>query len=387
MRNHVRCCWELPHVFRRNPDFTLPASLGGLKIPVRAVLLVGFFHYHSRVLKAWVATYIPIVREAFWQKNTVRERHIHIPIPVSLDNLSLATLTGNHVRPIFSKRRGCLLIWGEGGAGKTSLACQIAKWAVASDEAERLCNHYMLPVLIEQELDGAVAQGRPPFIEAIRGQLQALVGETEPISPELLERLLRQQHILVLVDHFSEMSEATRREIRPGHPDFPVNALVVTSRIEEPLDGVPKSTIKPLRIEGNRLSSFMEAYLRQRGKRDLFDDLEYFDACRRLSLMAGQRNITVLLAKLYAELLISAKEGLRETDLPDNIPDLMLSYVNELNRGAGKDEPDNRSVHRDLKAIAWECLRQTFRPGFVKRDTAIVEHIEGLLSCQREMSL
>jgi hypothetical protein len=328
----LRPLWllRLNEVLKPFTDFTLPASLGGLKIPVRAVLLVGFFHYHSRVLKAWVATHIPIVREAFWQKHTVRERLIHIPTPVSLDNLSLATFTGNYVRPVFSKRRGCLLIWGEGGAGKTSLACQIAKWALDSDEAERLWGHYMLPVLIEQELDLVVAQGRPPFIEAIRGQLQALVGETEPISSELLERLLRHQHVLVIVDHFSEMSEATRREIRPGHPDFPVNALVVTSRMEEPLDGVPKSTIKPLRIEGNRLSSFMEAYLRQRGKRDLFDDPEYFDACRRLSLMVGQRNITVLLAKLYAELLISAKEGLRENDLPDNIPDLMLSYLERV---------------------------------------------------------
>jgi HEAT repeat protein len=370
----LRPLWllQLNDVLKTFTDFTLPSSLGGIKIPVRAVLLVGFFHYHSRVLKAWVATHVPIVREAFWQKHTVKERHIYIPTPVSLDNLSLATLTGNHVRPVFSKRRGCLLIWGEGGVGKTSLACQIAKWAVANDEAERLCEHYMLPVLIEQELDTAVAQGRQPFIEAIRGQLQASVGETEPISLELLERLLRHQHVLVIVDHFSEMSEATRREIRPGHPDFPVNALVVTSRIEEPLDGVPKTAIKPLRIEGNRLSSFMEAYLRQRGKRDLFDDPEYFDACRRLSLMAGQRNITVLLAKLYAELMTSAKEGLRENDLPDNIPDLMLSYLNELNRVSGKDEPDNRSVHRDAKAIAWECLRQTFRPGFVKRDRAIV---------------
>jgi hypothetical protein len=32
-----------------------------------------------------------------------------------------------------------LLIKGEGGAGKTSLACQIAKWAMADDPSERLC--------------------------------------------------------------------------------------------------------------------------------------------------------------------------------------------------------------------------------------------------------
>ncbi|MEP0835726.1 hypothetical protein NDI48_31650 [Microcoleus sp. AS-A8] len=49
------------------------------------------------------------------------------------------------------------------------------------------------------------------------------------------------------------------------------------------------------------------AYLR--GKRDRFTDTEFFDACSRLSTMVGTRNITVLLAKLYAEQLIAAKEG------------------------------------------------------------------------------
>jgi len=206
-----------------------------------------------------------------------------------------------------------------------------------------------------------VAAGEEPLTEAICGQLQALIGEAEPIADELLAHLLRQRRILVIVDHLSEMSEATRKQIRPGDPDFTANALIVTSRLEEKLDEIPKTTIKPLRVAGDRLSSFMEAYLTQRGKRNLFDDPEYFDACRRLSLMVGQRNITVLLAKLYAEQMIAIKEG-TAIDLPNNIPDLMLAYLNELNRGAAENEPDNRTVQRDAKAIAWECLKQTFRP-------------------------
>jgi HEAT repeat protein len=160
-----------------------------------------------------------------------------------------------------------------------------------------------------------------------------LTNEADPFSEELLERLLRQRRILVIVDHLSEMSEATRKAIRPELPDFCVNALVITSRTEETLGKVTKTTLKPLRIEGNRLSSFMEAYLTQRGKRDRFTDTEFFDACSRLSTMVGTRNITVLLAKLYAEQLIAAKEGTLVgaqgfAPLPDNIPDLMLSYLN-----------------------------------------------------------
>jgi len=106
----------------------------------------------------------------------------------------------------------------------------------------------------------------------------------------------------------------------------------------------------------------MEAYLTQRGKRDCFDDVEYFEACRRLSAMVGERDITVLLAKLYAEQMIAAKEGTAEGNLPENIPDLMLSYVNEVNRGVEENKQDDRTVHHITKAVAWECLKKTYRP-------------------------
>jgi HEAT repeat protein len=343
-------------------EFTIPKT--GIKPPILPCL-----KYRPRVLDAWVAANIDSARKGFQKKTTVSDRSVHIPIPVVLDGKN-TVLSGKELQQICTDKRFCLLIWGEGGAGKTSLACQLAKWAMSDDATERLCKHPMLPVLIEQELNFGVASGKKPFVEAIRGQLQAAIDATDPIPDELLDRLLRQQRILVIADRLSEMSEATRKEICPGHPDFSANALIVTSRLEERLDEIDKTTIKPLRVAGNRLSSFMEAYLTQRGKRDLFTDSEFFDACRRLSLMVGQRNITVLLAKLYAEQTIAAKEG-TAADLPDNIPDLMLGYLNELNRGAAENEPDNRTVQRDAKAIAWECLKQTYKPASAKRDDVL----------------
>ncbi|NEU72665.1 PBS lyase [Hassallia byssoidea VB512170] len=342
-------------------SFKLPDILGGGTLPIRTLLFIEFFNYRPRVLDAWVVAHIDSAKEGFGKKKTVSDRFVHVPIPIILDNNNLAHLTGKDLQPTFDKKRASLLLWGEGGAGKTSLACQLAVWAMSDDANQRISQHKMLPVLIEQELDFDVAAGEQPLTEAICGQLQALIGEAEPIPEELLAHLLRQRRILVIVDHLSEMSEATRKQIRPGDPDFTANALIVTSRLEEKLDEIPKTTIKPLRVAGDRLSSFMEAYLTQRGKRNLFDDPEYFDACRRLSLMVGQRNITVLLAKLYAEQMIATKEG-TAIDLPNNIPDLMLAYLNELNRGAAENEPDNRTVQRDAKAIAWECLKQTLRP-------------------------
>ena len=148
------------------------------------------------------------------------------------------------------------------------------------------------------------------------------------------------------------MSEGTRAKINPQLSDFPVNALIVTSRLEESLGGVTKTSVKPMRIAGNRLSSFMEAYLLQQGVRELFEDREFFQACSQLSAMVGDRDITLLLAKLYAEELISQKRRSSVGALPGTVPDLMLGYLNELNRAVTEDRVDDRSVHRDAKAIA-----------------------------------
>ncbi len=57
--------------------------------------------------------------------------------------------------------------------------------------------------------------------------------------------------------------------------------------------------------------------------------------------------------------------------LPNNIPDLMLSYLNELNQDVTGDKFDDRTVQQDAKAIAWECLKQTYRPATAKREEAL----------------
>jgi HEAT repeat protein len=346
----------------------------GFKIPVLGTdVSLGFlifFKYHPRVLDAWVTAHIQATRDEFQKRETVRDRKIFVPIPVILDNNTIAILTGKDLQPTFAQKRGCLLIWEEGGAGKTSLACQIGKWAMSDRPEERICSHRMLPVLIEDELK--LTEGKKPFIEAIRGQLQDLTDSTEPTSEELLEQLLKQRRILVIVDRLSEMSEQTQTAIRPEMPDFPVNALLVTSRLEEPLGRVTKTAIKPLRIAGNRLSSFMESYLSQRQKRDLFTDKEFFGGCEQLSTIAGDRNSTVLLAKLYADQLIAKKEGTTDGDLPDDISELMLHYLNQLNRSVTDNKLSDSTVHKDAKIIAWECLKQAYRPAAANHQNAII---------------
>lgn len=341
---------------------------------VRLLFFVGLWHYHPRVLDSWIAARIATVKKNFSIKETVSARSIHIPtVPISVkikgERKLISDLSNENLSFLFSKSN-CLLIFGEGGSGKTSLACQLAKWSMSDVKDKHLCEHPMLPILLEQDLDLKVSEGKSLFLEEIRGQLQALTEEPEPIPEEFCKQLLRKRRILVIVDRFSEMNESTRKEIRRVQPDFPASAMIVTSRREEELDRVHKDTIEPLRIDKDRLSPFMGDYLSSRQKRNLFNDEEFLKACSHLKNIVGQRNITPLLGKLYAEHMIARKEGFTE-EYPENIPDLMLWYLNELNRGIGGSAPDNHVVHKDAKIVAWECLKSNLRPGTANREKVL----------------
>src|SRR6185436_7187604 len=362
------------HINQALPDFTdvkLPDWLGGIKLPIRYAILVGFFRYRPRVLEAWVANRISSARLAFSTKLTVKARDVHIPVPVVLNGENIPSLAVDDLRPVYAKKMACLVVWGEGGSGKTSLTCLIAKWGMSEEKGYWLCrDHPMLPVLIEQDLEPTTRDADDPFLRTISNQLKALIDEEERIPLGLLRHLLKRRHLLVIVDGLSEMNEASRASILTGITYFSVNAAIITSRVDEPMTDLSRGTIKPLRIRGGRLSTFIEAYLTRRGKRDLFEDEEFFDACGRLSRMVGDRDITALLAKLYAEQMIAAKEerGAGDDseeafvdDSPDNIPDLMLKYIVLIYGKPGANAPDIRAVLSAAKAIAWECLKETLR--------------------------
>jgi HEAT repeat protein len=334
---------------------SVPEGIGIIKGPISVILWLGPFLFFNRPYDAWVKGKVKSARESFSDFDTVKEREVHVPVPVDLNGKLEPELSSEKLRRHFSSPQTRLLISGEGGAGKTSLACQFGKWAMAEDKGERLANHLMLPILIEHDFGN--------FLEAISGRLRDLASIPRPVPESILRELLLRKRIIVIVDHLSEMSADTRSLMSPGNADFPANALLVTSRLEEQLEGVKKTVIGPRRIAGNRLSSFMEAYLTQRGKRQLFTDSEFFDGCSRLSSMVGDRNITPLLAKLYADQMVEDKEGTLDGDLSTNIPDLMRSYVTWLNRNAPDGSPTIHQVHEDARRVAWECVRPTYRPG------------------------
>ncbi|MEP7339925.1 MAG: HEAT repeat domain-containing protein [Acidobacteriota bacterium] len=221
--------------------------------PARQLLLISLFHYRSHVLDAWVRHYLAIAKDNFASHPTVAQRKVYVAMPVTINNQIGDSPSAAQLQPIFAKRKVTALLVGEGGAGKTSLACQMANWAMSDEPEQRLCKtHRMLPVLIEGNLD-ARTDGKDALLEIVRGRLQDLIGEPKAIFEDLLLELLRKRRVLVIVDSLSELNEMTRKSVRPAQTDFPVAALVVTSRLDEDLGGAAKTIMKPLRLKSDHL--------------------------------------------------------------------------------------------------------------------------------------
>ncbi|MDY7003104.1 MAG: sister chromatid cohesion protein PDS5 [Cyanobacteriota bacterium] len=366
----------------------LPAEFNIPKTPITPevklpVGILRFLKYRPRVLDAWVEKHLATFQQKFLENETVEERKDYVSLPVELNSQEIDELTAETLSEPFNReKRVRLLIWGEGGSGKTTIACQIAKWAMKKqDRSKALAKHLMLPVLIEKEIDNA-GDGIKPIMEAMMAEIQELIDNEQMIVDELLvKQLLRQRRILLIVDSYSELSQETQEKINPDPKEFPANALIVTSRIEEDFRGIDIK-IKTLRFDGGKLAYFIEQYLKECGKWHLFetDQEEFLQECAQLARIVGeQKTITVLLAKLYAEKMINSKENnfTSEGSL-DNIPDLILNHLEKLNRqGERETKSEYPTIKQDAQLIAWKCLEQNYKPSYADRE-AVVRAFEDL---------
>ncbi|HEX8072435.1 MAG TPA: HEAT repeat domain-containing protein [Pyrinomonadaceae bacterium] len=334
--------------------------------PLRFIQSVIAFERIPRVLDAWIEKYvIGHARAVFKEKETVSEREFHF-VPGVKGKASIRDFIPDDTRRKFSGERARLVICGEGGSGKTSLACQLGTAATDEKEHDRLCQeHLMLPVLIEtmKEDDGS-------FLNEIKAQVNEFI-PNETLSDEMIINLLRLRRILVIIDSFSELSAKAQEQIRDSIDALPVNACIITARTEEALRERDRAVINQGLVGGSKLTEFMEKYLEHRRETGLFDGVERLAACLLLTQIVGDKDFPALLAKFYAELLIASKKGNFKYDPPKNIPDLMLKYLNYINRKRGDNEPDDGAVQRATMLIAWECLRERYRPAPAERSAVL----------------
>ncbi|MFM8276380.1 MAG: hypothetical protein ACKN89_05195 [Cyanobium sp.] len=105
--------------------------------------------YLPRGLDAWVKKHLSTIKVKFAAKDTVKDRRVHLSLPVMVDKTTLEPeLSPERLKQLGAVGR-LVLISGEGGVGKTSLALRIASWALDGELTEQP----VVPVLVARDLE------------------------------------------------------------------------------------------------------------------------------------------------------------------------------------------------------------------------------------------
>ena len=328
-----------------------------------------FLGTSPRALDAWVLARREDARAYFIARPSVRDRHIAVDLPVAIG--------GTHCDeplPEIGKLLGrdaplAMLISGPGGAGKTTLACRIARRAMGSLDQPPLGGHAMLPLFIQADApdDAAKANGLCPYLA---GLLRPAVNETRPISVTLTSALLRKGRVLVIVDGLSERSAATQQAFGPEKQGFEINRLIVTSRTPE-LPGM-SDIVETESIATGMLFDFIERYLQEMVKSNegqAPSEDKVLDACADLKRLLGDTPCTPLLAAMWAREIGGAPD---DSARPRGVASLMESYLRRilLPAAQGSEGLVDR-LTRDAAKIAERELGDRYTPGFVTRAAAL----------------
>lgn len=319
-------------------------------------------HYvkQDACLDAWVAKHLSRGQELFLQLPTVAQRIIHILMPIQIETVESGTLVvqpqAEHFRPYMQSPRVVLSIVGIGGAGKSSLACQLARWSMSSVEDQRLASHCMIPILIEEDTTDVPG--------VIKERLAIIAGDDLP--EDLLENLLAKKRLLVIIDALSEKSKDMQDHVSNLYSTCPAHCLVITTRRPIHVLGAMPVTLRPQEITVDRLAYFLLEHLRATGREHLFPRRKALEVADRLLTIAEADGedlpLTPLLVVLFANQAVKLAEAGQELNrLPASVPETMIDYIKHLNL-------NKRLPERDLIDSALALARQSLGNDYVPKE-------------------
>jgi formylglycine-generating enzyme required for sulfatase activity len=365
--------WKRPYWLLRLPDEGVLIPIGWEKVLPLGSRLLRALKYRPRVLDAWIDQHLDTVTQRFSGIASVEQRRHHLSLPVKVGQKLEPELTPERLRELDGVG-GLVLISGEGGVGKTSLALRIAGWALEG----KLTDRPVVPVLVEADL-----QAEESLLSRVRSTLVTLTehrgSERSAQAPTLplVQALMERRRLVVILDHFSELGDESRQRLLPTADDFPSAWAIVTSRREESFRGKVVLHLRPQRLTADRLWPFFTDYLRLVQADEALDfDLHERAVGRLREITAGivdeQQSITVLLAKLYIDVVLAERRGAGGSLLPASVPALMLTYVRQINAAIPElDRQPRELVVRALQHLAQASEERLFRPRAVRREVAL----------------
>lgn len=324
-------------------------------------------------LDAWVHQRVETVRAALDHLDLFRQRRVYVALPIRVGDAESGEMmdrpSAERLRILFARSRTVVPIVGGAGTGKSTLACALARWAIASRPEERLAPHEMLPVFIMEDTTN--------LVDAVARNLRRML-DGEELPDDLLHALLLKQRLLVVVDALSERATKTQHHVDTLYDEgAPLNALVITSRREPNFGAVSRINLYPERLTPECLIPFIFEYLRRRKFDALFTPRQQVALGQRVLALveAGGHSTTVtpLLVTLLVESAINRVRGDPSlVSMPDQVPEVFLDYIRRLNPTSGNVPLVSQDdLIRAARSLALTSLGDVLVPRDFRREHGI----------------
>jgi len=363
------------------PNFEFLKGLGSK--PAGLVTLATWWEFMPRVLDDWIRSRESQITTAFENLATVRKSGPYYVVPMEVDGEAIDDANSKdredrlaaRLAAIFDASRA-VVIAGEGGLGKTSLACWIGARAIRDSSANnpdksrpRIFPHPIIPIL----LDSDFTKGASLF-SIVHAKIADMVAEE--IVEDQVRAMIRANRLLVIVDGFTERQSPTQQTLRELDPRLRFRRMVMTSRSIEPLGQMPLAIVIPQRLAGSAIANFLQVYVKQS-----LDNERFYAACVRISRLTRNAMVTPLFVALYGRMLLQTPSRIRNEKPPRNVPELIIAYIIAVNDSILPAKRAASEVLTAAKVACWVCMLPDFIPG--ERDKA------SLLSSpsSRQMSL
>ncbi len=318
--------------------------------------------FSKRVLRAEFTNELLIdrVKKTFEDKGTASERLQYIQVPILINGISESELTVNRLRSLFDPDPTVLFVRGEGGIGKTSLLCHIARTSMALTSNKRtVSDHCLIPVLIEAK--HLPDSGKVELAALVKRELENLTGRVSKISLLMTRKLSEHGLVLILLDGISELPKVARMALLPNNSSIALRRVVYSGRQLFEMDGMTTGIIDPQKIPAQRLFGFIEEYLVAHGQRNKFSTSDLFDICGKFVGITGERPMTPGVVTLFAAMLSNLDKLPLVSQLLTSIPRIVLTYTNQVYRNIETESVMIAELSRAIKLVAWLCIRNGFQ--------------------------
>ena len=379
-------------------DISIPGIGDLLKAVLRTLAVLPWYAKHPRTLDAWIqhnrealatswSNDVPQTRSTEGRNPEISAAYVQLPVRIGGPSAGslLQQPTAEDFTRLLAECRCQLQIVGPGGAGKTTLARQVGRWALDGSVRAGNGRHKLIPVWIDEDLSDTNSLSK-----VIRDKLYASL-PNEDLENDFCDALLRKQRLLVIMDRLSERSAETQSYMRNIYRSTRLSALIVTSRTATPVDGLIPTLVFPQPLNSASLLFFMTSLLttltanRSESSAGEVGPLgtmtEQLQLGQRLASLIelrtpdGKQEIPLLplQVRLFVEQAIDFLSiGKTLDDLPASLPEVYVQYLKQVNPKTSRtsNSLSDEEMLKVTKTLGKLALQPNYSPKEFTREAA-----------------